>query len=189
MQGARPRSALSSYGPGNRFYTDVLFAFNLKLMFECSQGEITVSKNNGRNQTSIRIIFVRPRKQVLHGHCYFFFFTSEINFSMFRAATPTTPGPPGLHSKYILMFTSPHIPLFMLRSCIYRWKRPPRSPATPNQSNQSPYFNNAPSNRPTSASSQTRRSMFSPRSRANTVSSCPVVFPTSSHPFQDFQSD
>ena len=144
MEGTRPRSASSSYGPGNRFYTATVI---------------------------------------------FFFFTSEINFSMFRAATPTTPGPPGLHSKYILMFTSLHIPLFMLRLCIYRWKRPPRSPATPNQSNQSPYFNNAPSNRPTSASSQTRRSMFSPRSRANTVSSCPVVFPTSSHPFQDFQSD
>ena len=136
MQGARPRSALSSYGPGNRFYTDVLFAFNLKLMFECSQGEITVSKNNGRNQTSIRIIFVRPRKQVLHGQCYFFFFTSEINFSMFRAATPTTPGPPGLHSKYILMFTSLHIPLFHVTIMHLQVETPPKitSDAEPIQS-------------------------------------------------------
>ena len=59
---------------------------------------------------------------------------------------------------------------FNVSIIFFRWKRPPRSPATPNQPNHSPYFNKAASNQ--QVASQSQRSVFSPPSRPNTVSIC-----------------
>ena len=86
-------------------------------MFECSQGEITVSENNGRSQTSIRIIFVRPRKQVLHGHYFFLIWNQYFNVQG-GDANNTRPSRPALKvyiDVYKSAYTSFHVTIMHLQ--------------------------------------------------------------------------